>query len=289
VCTAILDLAPGGPLLLAGVRDELVDRAWQPPGRHWPDHPDLYGGRDLQAGGTWLAVASGKPRVTCILNGRGRPAAPAVRRTRGVLPLQVADDGRLSRAGLRDFDPFHLISAEPGRALLWSWDGERLAERELPPGLHAVVNSGLDSDLLGRDRPGGDWPGRDWPGWGETGQAGRARDGRDHELARLAHFLPRLRAATRPRPRPGGPAGQAWGAWLPLINGDGLSPEDPRALVVRRDLGAGRVWGTTSISLVALWPGPVRHDTVRYDFNASPAFKDARADPGAWHEVSLGG
>jgi transport and Golgi organization protein 2 len=273
VCTAILDLAPGGPLLLAGIRDELVDRAWQPPARHWPDHPGLYGGRDLLAGGTWLAVQPRKNRVTCILNGRGRPAAPAARRTRGVLPLQVADDGRLSRAGLPDFDPFHLISAEPGRALLWTWDGERLAERELPPGLHAVVNSGLDSDLLDRDLPAS----------GEPGQPGQARKGRDHELARLAHFLPRLRAATRPQPRPGGPAAEAWGAWVPLINGDGLSPEDPRALIVRRDLGAGRIWGTTSISLVALWPGTVRHDTVRYDFNGTPA------EPGAWHEVPLGG
>jgi hypothetical protein len=257
VCTAILDLAPGGPLLLAGIRDEFVDRAWQPPARHWPAHPGLYGGRDLRAGGTWLAVAPGKPRVTCILNARGRPAAPAVRRTRGVLPLQVADDARLSRAKLPDFDPFHLVSAEPGRALLWSWDGERLTERELRPGLRAVVNSGLDSDLA-----------EDGPGSAET--------------ARLAHFLPRLRDAARPQPRPGGAAAQAWGAWLPLISGDGLSPEDPRALIVRRDLGAGRIWGTTSISLVALWPDPPQGQ-VRYDFNAAPA------DPGAWHEVPMGG
>jgi uncharacterized protein with NRDE domain len=281
VCTAILDLAPGGPLLLAGIRDELVDRAWQPPARHWPDHPGLYGGRDLLAGGTWLAVQPGKPRVTCILNGRGRPADPAARRTRGVLPLEVANDGRLSRAGLAQFDPFHLISAEPGLALLWSWDGERLAERELPPGLHAVVNSGLDSDLLGN---------------GETragSRAGQARDGRDHELARLAHFLPRLREATRPQPRPGGPAAQAWGDWLPLINGDGLGPEDPRSLIVRRDLGAGRIWGTTSISLVALWPatpGPAGPgSTVRYDFAAPCDLDGSPADPGAWVQVPLGG
>jgi uncharacterized protein with NRDE domain len=51
MCTAILDLAPGAPALLAGVRDELIDRAWQPPGRYWPDHPGLIGGRDLQAAG----------------------------------------------------------------------------------------------------------------------------------------------------------------------------------------------------------------------------------------------
>ena len=44
----------------------------------------------------------------------------------------------------------------------------------------------------------------------------------DHERARIAHFLPRLRAAPRPVPRPGDPAARAWGAWLPLLTGDGL-------------------------------------------------------------------
>lgn len=261
MCTAIIDLAPGEPALLVGVRDEFVARAWEPPARHWPAHPGLTGGRDLLAGGTWLAVAPEAARVSCILNGRGRPAAAADRRTRGILPLQVAQDGRLSSAGLDDFDPFHLLSVQPDGAFLWTWDGEHRTERELGPGLHVVVNSGLDSDL-------------------RSGEAGpgtaRSSDPRDHELARLAHFVPRFRDAQRPRPRPGRPAAQAWGAWLPLVNGDGISRDDSRALIVRRDLGAGRIWGTTSISLLALWPG-----LLRYDFTATPG------DAGAWYEVPL--
>ena len=146
MCTAILSVEPGAPVLLAGIRDEFVGRAWDPPGRHWPDHPGLIGGRDLQAGGTWLAVAPEARRVATVLNGRGRMAPEGSRRTRGVLPLQAADDGKLARAGLADFDPFQLLSAEPGAAVLWSWDGEQLTERELAPGLHVVVNSGLASD-----------------------------------------------------------------------------------------------------------------------------------------------
>jgi len=250
MCTAILSIEPGAPVLLAGIRDELVDRAWEPPARHWPDHPGLIGGRDLLAGGTWLAVAPAAQRAACVLNARGRMAPAGSRRTRGVLPLQVADDGQLDRAGLAEFDPFHLLSAEPGAAVLWSWDGERRTERELAAGLHIVVNSGLDSDL------------------------GTAHD---HERARIGHFLPRLHAASRPDPRPGGTTAQAWGAWLPLLTGDGLATDDPRALIVRRDLGDGRVWGTTSISLVALWPGG-----LRYDFTAAPG------DPGAWYPVPAG-
>ncbi len=249
MCTAILSIEPGAPVLLAGVRDELVDRAWQSPGRHWPDHPGLIGGRDLQAGGTWLAVAPAANRVACVLNGRGRMAQEGSRRTRGVLPLEVADHGKLDRAGLAGFDPFHLVSAEPATAVLWSWDGQELTEQELTAGLYIVVNSGLgrDPDIAP-----------------------------DHERARIAHFLPRLRDAERPVPRPGGTVAHAWGAWLPLLNGDGIGPEDPRALIVRRDLGAGRIWGTTSISLVALAP-----DWLRYDFTAVPG------DPDAWRPVPV--
>jgi hypothetical protein len=249
MCTAILSIEPGAPLLLAGVRDELIGRAWRPPGRHWPDHPGLIGGLDLQAGGTWLAVAPAAQRVTCVLNGRGRMAPEGSRRSRGVLPLLVAEDGKLDRAGLAAFDPFHLLSAEPGRAVLWSWDGAQLAERELPAGLHIVVNSGLD---------------------------GGPHGARDHEQARIAHFVPRLLGADRPVPHPGDPVQRAWGAWLPLMNGDGLGPEDPRALIVRRDLDDGRPWGTTSVSLVALSP-----EGLRYDFSAVPG------DPGAWQPVPV--
>ena len=259
MCTAILSIEPGAPALVAGIRDELVDRAWVPPGRHWPDYPGVVGGQDLLAGGTWLALAPEARRVACVLNGRGQMAPAQSRRSRGVLPLQAAVEGKLGRAGLADFDPFHLLSAEPETATLWSWDGERLTERELTAGLHVVVNSGLDSDLRAGDAPGSGSPGR------------------DHELARIAHFLPRLRAAARPAPRPGSPLPQAWGAWLPLMNGDGLNPSDPRALIVRRDLGEGRIWGTTSISLVAL-----AQNGLRYDFTDRPG------DPDAWYPVPLG-
>jgi hypothetical protein len=178
-----------------------------------------------------------------------------------VLPLQVAAEGKLAAAALPDFDPFHLVRAEPGRAVLASWDGEQFTERELPAGLHVIVNSGLASELAAAGDP-------------ADGQPRNA--GRDHELARIAHFLPRLRAAARPVPRPGGPVAQAWGQWLTLLNGDGLPPGDPRALIIRHDLGDGRIFGTTSISLIALSAGE-----VRYDFTGTPG------DPAAWYPVDV--
>ncbi len=253
MCTALLAIEPGLPVLLVGVRDELVARSWEPPGRHWPDSPQLVGGRDLRAGGTWLAVSPQDRRVGCVLNGRGQPAPEAARQSRGVLPLRAAAGEPLERAALAGFDPFHLLTADPDRALIQSWDGQELTERELAPGLYFAVNSGLASDLLA--------------------------DGQPHEVARISYFLSRFEAAARPEPLLGaGAATQttaaAWGDWLPLVNGDGLDSSDDRALVVRRDLGDGRVWGTTSISLVAL-----SQAGLRYDFTGRPG------DPAAWYPV----
>jgi len=267
MCTAVLSIEAGGPVLLAGVRDELTERAWEPPGRHWPDYPALIGGRDLLAGGTWLAVAPAPRRVACVLNGRGRPAPARFRRSRGALPLLAAAEAEPKLGGLEAFDPFHLLTAEPDFAILRSWDGERFTERELTAGLHVVVNSGLGSDLLAGDAAGSGRPRR---------QPGQQSAENAHELARVAHFLPRFRAAIRPVPRPGIPVGQAWGAWLPLVNGDGIPAEDPRALIVWRDLGAGRIWGTTSISLVAVSP-----EWVRYDFTGAPG------EASAWWPVPM--
>ena len=59
MCTVLLRLTPGGvhPVLLGAVRDEFVERSWDPPARHWDGAAaHLVGGRDLVAGGTWLAV-----------------------------------------------------------------------------------------------------------------------------------------------------------------------------------------------------------------------------------------
>jgi transport and Golgi organization protein 2 len=302
VCTAILSIEPGAPVLLAGVRDELTDRAWQPPGRHWPDHPGLIGGRDLLAGGTWLALDPEVPRVACVLNGRGRPAPASSRRTRGVLPLLAASGTAPEAAGLPDVDPFHLLSAEPGQAVLWSWDGKRLRARELGPGLHIVVPGGLASELpaassaprSGDGRPGGgevpvvspavvgvdgqpvagDLPVASCAAPDGDGQP-HAVEAAGHELARIAHFGPLLHVAARPAPRPGDSTTRAWGDWLRLMNGAGVAASDPRALIVRHEI-AGRVYGTTSVSLVSLSP-----EGARYDFTGTPG------ERARWYPVPL--
>ncbi|MBT3810853.1 MAG: hypothetical protein HOF99_15230, partial [Rhodospirillaceae bacterium] len=58
MCTLVILRRPGHswPLLIAANRDEMIDRAWQSPARHWPDREDVVGGLDELAGGTWLAL-----------------------------------------------------------------------------------------------------------------------------------------------------------------------------------------------------------------------------------------
>jgi len=142
--------------------------------------------------------------------------------------------------------------------------------------LHAGYrSSGLASDLWPDPVAGG--PGGARPDTGAGGlTAEQAAAARAHELGRIAHFLPRLQAARMPGPAPGATVAAAWGEWLPLLDGDGIRPDDQRALIVRRDLGGGRIWGTTSISLVAATAAG-----LRYDFTAIPG------DPAAWFPVPL--
>lgn len=253
----VLSFEPGErvPLLLLGVRDELKDRPWLPPARHWPGSP-LIGGIDEQAGGTWLAVHPDVPRVACLLNGRGtpalssrpsgpdRPPGPAHRRSRGELPLRAAADGAGALKELADdpaalaaYDPFHLVCADLDAVAMLSWDGERPAARDLEPGTHVLTNAGH-----AYPRPPAD----------------------PVTEPKARHFGPKF-AVGRPSGDPALSPERAWGQWLTLAAGDGLDPGDPRAIVASRDLPDGRVWGSTSLTLVALGA-----DGIRYDFQPRP-------------------
>jgi hypothetical protein len=254
VCTVVVNFAPGEPrpLLLLGVRDEFTGRRWQPPARHWPGSP-LVGGLDEQAGGTWLALHPGIPRVACILNTRGEMAPPERRRSRGELPLRAAAEGRqaLRELGqqaqvLASYDPFFLVCADLAGVLLLGWDGRRAFVEDLEPGTHVLTNAGHT------------YPPPD-----------AAPD------AKAAHFGPKF-AAHRPSGDPATTVKDAWGDWLTLADGDGLWPTDPAAIIARRELPDGRLWGTTSVSLVALGPGG-----LRYDFQPVPG------DAPTWYPVSF--
>ena len=61
MCTVVILRRPGHdwPILLAANRDEMVDRPWQPPARHWPDRKNIRAGIDELAGGTFTVTNTG--------------------------------------------------------------------------------------------------------------------------------------------------------------------------------------------------------------------------------------
>ncbi len=276
----VVSFAPDNPVpvLLVGVRDEFADRSWRPPGRHWPDLP-VTGGLDLLAGGTWLAVNPSAPRAACVLNGWGGEPVPAARRrSRGDLPLHAASDGidavqKLlgQRAELERYDALHLVVAEASNVTVLSWDGTELASSTVPPGTHLYTNAGHAYPAPAAD------------GAAAAAAASAAGD-RGHREPRAAYFGP-LFAARRPPGDPRLSRAAAWGGWLDLVSGDGLPATDPRALIVRRELPDGRIWGSSSVSLVSL--ARAGAEAARYDFAAVPASGEALPAPDgyAWRTV----
>ena len=204
---------------------------------------------------TWLAVHPAHPRVGCILNGRGEFAPPDRRRSRGELPLRAAAEGPQAlkelygdREGLARYDPFYLVCADLDAVLMLGWDGRKAALTELAPGTHMLTNAGHMYPADSRRPP-------------------------DEKAIR---FGPRF-AARRPPGDPAATIKDAWADWLTLAAGDDPPGDETGAIIVRRELPDGRVYGSTSVSLVAL----ARDGTLRYDFQPVPA------DSTTWYAVDI--
>jgi uncharacterized protein with NRDE domain len=137
-----LGVHPRRPLVLLANRDERYDRP-SLPAAPWPEDPRVLGGRDLTAGGTWLAVRS-DGRFAAVAN-RYRPAAQPGRRSRGELPAAFvlgAQSPAAYLAALRrrkdDYAPFNLLLGDRSQALwLESESGE---SGRLERGLLAIGN-----------------------------------------------------------------------------------------------------------------------------------------------------
>jgi uncharacterized protein with NRDE domain len=150
VCSIVLAWRwrPGVPLVLAANRDERLDRETDPP-RLLHEHPDLWGGRDRSAGGTWLAVEPATGRVAAVTNRHlGDPdvVRDPAKRSRGELPLRVllGDDDTLVRLDPGDYNPVNVLSCGPAGAV-WSTLGPAPgATVRLTEGVHALTVQDLD-------------------------------------------------------------------------------------------------------------------------------------------------
>jgi len=209
MCTVILgvDVLEPASVILAANRDELPSRASASPALLNRD-PRVAGGRDLVAGGTWLAVRERRAALA-LLNRRPlttpSPETVALRRSRGLLTLDLActpaSSGpatfadvceRAARAAFAaaSYGPCSLLFASPERSWIASHDGRSPLRVETPgPGWHVVTHADLDD----RAEPRTAWL---------LGQLGGWRPGSpDQAIARLRDLL-----GTHPDARSGTPA-----------------------------------------------------------------------------------
>ncbi len=193
MCTVVFLRRPGDdwPLLLAANRDEMDNRPWKAPARHWPTRPEVVAGLDELAGGSWLGL-NDFGVVAGILNRRGTLGPAPGARSRGELVLEALDhaDAVAAAAMLAYLDPrawraFNLFVAD-NRDAFWikSLGPEgpvRVEVTPIPDGLSMLTAFDLDDATdprmrrylpLFRKAPVPDPEAGDWQGW-ETLLRGR--------------------------------------------------------------------------------------------------------------------
>ena len=133
------------PLVVAANRDEFHARPSAGAAR-WPDAPQVIGGRDLEAGGTWLGI-SDSGRFAAVTNVRETGMAKG-RRSRGTLTADfLRGDGTpldfAANIDGDDFSGFNLLLAD-GESLVYRSNRDGAA-RHLPPGIYGLSNHRLDT------------------------------------------------------------------------------------------------------------------------------------------------
>ena len=223
MCSVVILRRPGHdwPVLLCANRDEMSQRPWLPPGRHWPDRPWVVAGLDQQAGGSWLGL-NDHGLIAGIMN-RPQSLGPAAgKRSRGELVLDALDhaDAREAAAAFAELDPeayrpFNLILADNTEAFWVRHAGARIDSAPVPPGLSMLTAHDLNDAAGSR---------------------------------RIAHFLPLFRTAPAPDPAAGD-----WRAWQALLGSRDFASGGSRydAMTIQGEDG----FATLSSALIAL-PGP---------------------------------
>lgn len=142
-------LVPNCPLLLAANRDEFFERPTQS-ATWWEDHPDVYAGRDLQAGGTWLGI-NRSGRFAALTNIRNGMPKPEPKRSRGELvanflsgDMDTLDYLTQVRDAAHDYHGFNLIFGDE-HALYWISNGNEVEFKPLEAGIYGLSNGSLDT------------------------------------------------------------------------------------------------------------------------------------------------
>lgn len=152
---------PCAPLVAAANRDEYYGRATAAAG-NWPSHPEIYAGRDLEGGGSWMGIAQqGAPealnpgaRFAAITNIRGPQEKRFDAPSRGALvadylagSMTAQEYVALIAPGSDAYNGFNLVLCD-GTTLIWfsnRGQGDARNGQPLAPGIYGVSNALLDT------------------------------------------------------------------------------------------------------------------------------------------------
>lgn len=139
---------PDYSLIFAGNRDERHARAASP-AHLWQDAPAVLGGRDMEAGGTWLGVTLAG-RFAVVTNYREGLAPPKARLSRGALTADFLTGdipaGRYLdgvRKHAQEYGAFSLIVGDRQELQYFSNCGDEGGP--IAPGIHGLSNHLLDT------------------------------------------------------------------------------------------------------------------------------------------------
>ncbi len=223
MCTVVTLFRPGHnwPLIIAANRDEMADRPWKGPARHWDDRDNVVAGLDILAGGTWMGL-NDYGVTACVLNRRGTLGPAPGLRSRGELPLEALDhaDAETAAEALSHIDsaayrPFNMVIADAHSAFF-------------------LANSGLGAGSQIQTDPAA-----------EGISMITAYDMNDFSSPRIRHYKPLFEEAEAPDPTEGN-----WRAWEELLESPvhDIDADERGAMNVITDTG----FGTVSTSLLAL-------------------------------------
>ena len=137
---------PDYRLILAANRDEMHARPSQD-AHWWPDQPHVLAGRDLQAGGTWLAT-SASGRFASVTNYREQQQARTALRSRGeiVTNFVSGNNDAVSFVGAVAGDDYAGVSVLAADLENISYTSNRGDDPvTLPPGIYGLSNASLDT------------------------------------------------------------------------------------------------------------------------------------------------
>jgi hypothetical protein len=139
--------AEGRPAQILALRDELTTREFDDPGTWWPEFPDVVGGRDRVAGGTWCATHVPTGATALVVNRPQKQVADPGAPSRGALPLLAVQHGAgwVDRVDLAGMASFALMRVSPESVTTWDFDGSRLVATEHAEGTHMLTSGGPEN------------------------------------------------------------------------------------------------------------------------------------------------